>query len=1032
MKALRDEFESNDHIIQMVKSLCQGDYMRAIISIHSAFKKAAQLEQRIPIFIDHGSHITKGGQIITVDSIRRVIRRQIEICGTKLRGIFGSVALIDIPANLTDDVNSREIGCSIFTQNKAKLIKGQPLYCYWKQIFRGLCGKYSLYNAGFNSNGLNEVAVNEFFTNHYNDIATDLMVLMHVTGGSPARKTELATIRIVNSANRHRNIFLDGDNIYYAVAYHKTTQQRNNYRPTFHFVPPVVSKLIFNFICLLHPAMMAAKRICNSNFLAPTKFIQVKKPHAPVEISARFERVMAEQEGISMTFREWRHLVPIYLREELCLAVNAVREAEQIDLQSGRSYLTGVAVYGLASNVISGATTDQICRERALSLSWHRKMMLNEGDQNQPTIMPTMTPTIKSTMTPTRPNTFVSPRANIAQTTPGRNSNVVCPDAIIQCLRELYGNTPTLSPQNIKAIQLVLQRQNDIFIHLPTGSGKSNSFIVPAKLEPHMCNIVFVPLVALLLDISAKCTSLGLNVVTWNGINTEPKSIVLVHYSMDIEMVRQFSSWLDFQAQSGKIGRIIFDEAHLLVEWHDFMQLNPLSQVRGAIAVQIVFQSATLPLQVIARIKEMFSLHSSDIILIEEIRPRENLEIIRTASENTTKAVHELLRQHFINNTGPNERAIIFVPTLARLAEVKTYLQQASIPCCEFYGDMGRQKSLALRNWKLGSNGVKTIISTKAMNAGVDYGAVHFVAVLDYVNSFCDLVQSFGRAGRDKSAAKCHFISNFSLVRNPNADKRLRALFDTNMCLRYVMDLLMYGWGTPCNFIMDSIAKHCSNCLEKTSQSALNVFDDMIDINFDDDETILMEMTAAHDQFPQSSSIRTGTQIAKFNNREDTMIGGLIAELMDRLNTVCPFCIVNNNLNMRHSIITCTQTRRACNECVVRTDHYAKDCPTRSIAPTNRCCRCWLSPSYGNFAVHPQKLWAKNCPNKQWYGLIKMWACTFWMFRDRNIHFANCIQSFASRNNCDCSNLDLTLRAIGTDPELFLTLCKDMLDEINL
>ena len=129
---------------------------------------------------------------------------------------------------------------------------------------------------------------------------------------------------------------------------------------------------------------------------------------------------------------------------------------------------------------------------------------------------------------------------------------------------------------------------------MQTGSGKSNAYLVPAKLYPAKTTVVFVPLAALLLDTLEKCRNMGIAAVQWAGASTQPTSIVMVHYHLDPSTRREFSCWLDVFVKREVVSRIVFDEAHLLIDWNEFMQLNPLSCLRGAIPVQLVFMSATL------------------------------------------------------------------------------------------------------------------------------------------------------------------------------------------------------------------------------------------------------------------------------------------------------------------------------------------------------------------------------------------------------------------------------------------------------
>ena len=202
---------------------------------------------------------------------------------------------------------------------------------------------------------INQQAVNEFYKSIFEEFTKDLIVLLHITGGSPPRKTELALLRISNDQDQRRNFFLDGTLIYFAMFYHKTTNKSDNFRPTYHFLPPSVSKVMFNFICFLRPAVMTAMSQVNEGFIWPSKLIQVVHAHSPIEISMRFESVMHTRTGLDINFREWRHLVEIYMRQIIAeIHRNNEITMKAIDGQAGRSVAMGAGHYPYPSGLLVG------------------------------------------------------------------------------------------------------------------------------------------------------------------------------------------------------------------------------------------------------------------------------------------------------------------------------------------------------------------------------------------------------------------------------------------------------------------------------------------------------------------------------------------------------------------------------------------------------------------------------------------------------------------------------------------------------
>ena len=259
---LQDE-RTNDHIKEYINGCIQSYYMQTIISTHSAFKSAASSQHQLPVFVPNGDHLSKGGQIIRLSDIKTFIAGHLSHCQQSLQQIFGRVTLLDIPEGLTDNVSDSRPGTSIFSQNINAIINQTTVNQLWMNVYEEIARKYRFHSE---NGGMNEQAIVEFYNSKFEEFAKDLIVLIHITGGSPPRKTELALLRVSNDPQQKRNIFLDGTLIYFAIFYHKTTNKSDNFRPTFHFLPPSVSKLVFNFICFLRPAVITAMLQVNPEF----------------------------------------------------------------------------------------------------------------------------------------------------------------------------------------------------------------------------------------------------------------------------------------------------------------------------------------------------------------------------------------------------------------------------------------------------------------------------------------------------------------------------------------------------------------------------------------------------------------------------------------------------------------------------------------------------------------------------------------------------------------------------------------------
>lgn len=223
--------DSGEDETKYIQTMYQNSHLfQGLISCHSLLSSVAKTETKEPIFFDHSNYLTIGGQKITIEAIRKFVSREIRKCLDKMEWILKGFKLLDIPKNMKDDARDKRVGISLLTQNLSTLINpGNVLNSEWKRLVGHLAKQHNLIISG----ATNSEAIFNLYDNHFVDIGLDILLLIHITGGSPGRKTELALARISNDQQNTRNIFIDGDSLYYAQSYLKTSQQFEKWRPIY-------------------------------------------------------------------------------------------------------------------------------------------------------------------------------------------------------------------------------------------------------------------------------------------------------------------------------------------------------------------------------------------------------------------------------------------------------------------------------------------------------------------------------------------------------------------------------------------------------------------------------------------------------------------------------------------------------------------------------------------------------------------------------------------------------------------------------
>lgn len=144
----------------------------------------------------------------------------------------------------------------------------------------------------------------------------------------------------------------------------------------------------------------------------------------------------------------------------------------------------------------------------------------------------------------------------------------------------------TLKAEQVAAIRAVAEGR-DLLALLPTGFGKSYCFQLPALVLPGV-TIVVSPLVALMADqalelnraiggavralvspLRESSSRAGRQEVAEQLTGAADHHIKLVYVSPERFAHRQFRQWVHAGITAGRVQRIVFDEAHTLVQWGD-------------------------------------------------------------------------------------------------------------------------------------------------------------------------------------------------------------------------------------------------------------------------------------------------------------------------------------------------------------------------------------------------------------------------------------------------------------------------------
>jgi ATP-dependent DNA helicase RecQ len=382
-------------------------------------------------------------------------------------------------------------------------------------------------------------------------------------------------------------------------------------------------------------------------------------------------------------------------------------------------------------------------------------------------------------------------------------------------LHERFGHREFREGQ-ADAVQSVL-RGRSLLVVMPTGSGKSLLYQLPALLEDGL-TLVVSPLIALMKDQVDDLVRRGIPAAFINSsLSLEEQRQRLAQCVagqtriLYVAPERFRSAAFLEMLQRVKVARMAVDEAHCISEWgHDFRpDYRRLKQFRNDLGrPQVTALTATATTRVQRDIVESLGLADSEVDIHVHGFDRPNLALsVEQAPDGAAKNkfILDFLREE-------KGSGIIYVGT-RQVAEDVAEAVKAVEPRTTFYhaGMEPEDRTRAQEEFLTGR--ARIAVATVAFGMGIDKRDIRFVLHYHYPGSVEGYYQEIGRAGRDSLPARCvllyapadHFLREFFIDLNyPTPDMVLS-----------VYDAL---WSMPDNPILMTyrqIAKLCDDDLKE-------------------------------------------------------------------------------------------------------------------------------------------------------------------------------------------------------------------------
>ncbi|CAH0748605.1 unnamed protein product [Bemisia tabaci] len=334
----------------------------------------------------------------------------------------------------------------------------------------------------------------------------------------------------------------------------------------------------------------------------------------------------------------------------------------------------------------------------------------------------------------------------------------------------------SLTKVQLEGITSILDGK-DTVLRMPTGSGKTITYIIPPLIVPPKVVIVLVPLIALLEDLFMRLHSkihiidLRSTKLTWSSIS-DYNSMILkgttIFFLSTHETFlgqRKLHAFLEKAPPKGIM--IVHDEAHTVPSWG--VEFRPsLLSVRNVInkfgVVQHVFVSATLTSQDIEFLKGIYGIGDVRVISDLSLRKEISYKVIDiTDVSETYKSLDGVEKNPmplltYLNYAEyPNQQFIIFAENIERIKRIRAACIEINVEPAIFYGSLtDARKTTEITNWLTGSRQI--LLATSAVSLGVSNPRCSVTVHLGASSSVNNFIQESGRAGRMGQESTCLVI----------------------------------------------------------------------------------------------------------------------------------------------------------------------------------------------------------------------------------------------------------------------------------